>query len=112
MGWNKRSLVTTDLKRVYSASTADEAEQYLTEFEVKWNDAYPPIAKSWRNNWMRIIPFFDYSPEIRKIIYTTNAIESVNTPYVRLGACRIGKSAREVLRKNFNCVSLKLFQYI
>ncbi len=78
MGWNKRSLVATDLKRVYSASTADEAEQYLTEFEVKWNDAYPPIAKSWRNNWMRIIPFFDYSPEIRKIIYTTNAIESVN----------------------------------
>ena len=78
VGWNKRGLVATDLKRVYSASTADEAEQYLTEFEVKWDDAYPPIAKSWRNNWMRIIPFFDYPPEIRKIIYTTNAIESVN----------------------------------
>lgn len=78
VGWNKRGLVATDLKRVYSASTADEAEQYRTEFEVKWDDAYPPIAKSWRNNWMRIIPFFDYPPEIRKIIYTTNAIESVN----------------------------------
>ena len=40
--------------------------------------AYPPIAQSWRNNWARVIPFFDYPPEIRRIIYTTNAIESVN----------------------------------
>jgi len=86
VGWNKRGLVATDLKRVYSASTADEAEQYLTEFEVKWDDAYPPIAKSWRNNWMRIIPLFDYPPEIRKIIYTTNAIESVNMSLRRVSS--------------------------
>jgi putative transposase len=78
VGWNKRNQVATDLKRVYAAATVDEAEQYLTEFEEKWDEAYPPIAKSWRNNWARIIPFFDYTPEIRKIIYTTNAIESVN----------------------------------
>ena len=44
----------------------------------KWSDAYPSIAKSWRNNWKRVIPFFAFLPEIRKIIYTTNAIESVN----------------------------------
>ena len=78
VGWNKRDLVAADLKRVYTAATEAEAEQYLTEFEAKWDDAYPPIAQSWRNNWARIIPFFDYPPEIRKIIYTTNAIESVN----------------------------------
>lgn len=78
VGWNKRKEVAADLKRIYTATTADEAEQYLTEFEGKWDDAYPSIAKSWRNNWARIIPFFDYPPEIRKIIYTTNAIESVN----------------------------------
>ena len=72
------SLVVADLKRVYTAATMDEAKLYLTEFEGKWNAAYPPIAQSWRNNWARITPFFDYPPEIRKIIYTTNAIESVN----------------------------------
>lgn len=78
VGWSKRDLVAADLKRVYSAATEAEAELYLLEFEHNWNDAYPPIAQSWRNNWARITPFFDYPPEIRKIIYTTNAIESVN----------------------------------
>ncbi len=48
------------------------------EFETKWDATYPPIGISWRNNWARVIPFFDYPPEIRRIIYTTNAIESVN----------------------------------
>lgn len=76
--WNKRKEVAADLRLVYSAATIDEAEQALADFEDKWNNAYPPIALSWRNNWQRIIPFFDYPPEIRRIIYTTNAIESVN----------------------------------
>jgi len=78
VGWNKRKEVAADLRLVYSAATIDEAEQALADFEDKWNNAYPPIALSWRNNWQRIIPFFDYPPEIRRIIYTTNAIESVN----------------------------------
>ncbi|MEQ1720577.1 MAG: IS256 family transposase [Nitrosomonas sp.] len=78
VGWNKRKEVAADLRLVYSAATIDEAEQALSDFEDKWNNAYPPIVLSWRNNWQRIIPFFDYPPEIRRIIYTTNAIESVN----------------------------------
>lgn len=78
VGWNKRKEVAADLRLVYSAATIDEAEQALADFEDKWNNAYPPIARSWRNHWQRIIPFFDYPPEIRRIIYTTNAIESVN----------------------------------
>ena len=78
VGWNKRDIVASDLKRIYTAATEDEAAQYLTECEAKWHDAYPPIAQSWRNNWARVIPLFDYPPEIRRIIYTTNAIESVN----------------------------------
>ena len=78
VGWNKRDQVAADLKLVYTAATVDEAEQHLTAFEEKWDDAYPPIAQSWRKHWSRIIPFFDYPPEIRKVIYTTNAIESVN----------------------------------
>lgn len=78
VSWNKRKEVAADLRLVYSAATIDEAEHALADFEDKWNNAYPPIARSWRNNWQRIIPFFDYPPEIRRIIYTTNAIESVN----------------------------------
>ncbi|TXI28105.1 MAG: IS256 family transposase [Nitrosomonas oligotropha] len=78
VGWNKRKEVAADLRLVYSAATIDEAEHALADFEDKWNTAYPPIALSWRNNWQRIIPFFDYPPEIRRIIYTINAIESVN----------------------------------
>ena len=78
VGWNKRKEVAADLHLIYSAATIDEVEQALAEFEDKWSDTYPPIALSWHNNWQRIIPFFDYPPEIRRIIYTTNAIESVN----------------------------------
>jgi putative transposase len=78
VSWKMREQVAADLKKIYSCTTADEAEQRLGEFEEKWDGAYPPISQSWRRNWSRIIPFFDYPAEIRKVIYTTNAIESVN----------------------------------
>ncbi len=78
VGWNKRKEVAADLRMVYSAATLAEAEMALLDFEQQWNEAYPSIAKSWRGNWQRIIPFFDYPPEIRRVIYTSNAIESVN----------------------------------
>ena len=70
--------MAADLKRIYTATTADEAEQHLGEFEDKWDKDYLPIGQSWRRNWERIIPFFDYPSEIRKVIYTTNALESLN----------------------------------
>ena len=78
VSWKMRKQVANDLKRIYQSATVDEAEQRLVEFEAQWDDAYPSIAQIWRRNWDRIIPFFAYPPEIRKIIYTTNAIESVN----------------------------------
>jgi putative transposase len=78
VSWKMREQVAVDLKKIYSCATADEAEQRLAEFEAAWDSAYPPISQSWRRNWSRITPFFDYPPEIRKVIYTTNAIESVN----------------------------------
>lgn len=65
-------------QRIYACATVEEAEQRRTEFEVTWNREYPPIGQSWRRNWLRLIPFFDYPPKIRKVIYITNAIESVN----------------------------------
>jgi transposase-like protein len=66
------------LRRIYTTATAEEAELMLGEFEAKWDAEYLPIGQSWRRNWSRLTPFFDYPAEIRKVIYTTNAIESVN----------------------------------
>ncbi len=78
VSWKLREEVAADLKAIYSAATVEDAELRLAEFDEKWGTAYPPIVQSWQRNWARIIPFFDYPPEIRKVIYTTNAIESVN----------------------------------
>src|SRR5437764_4156631 len=78
LGWKQRKEVATDLKAIYTAATEAEAEQRLSEFAAKWDAKFPTIAKSWRANWPRVIPFFAHPPEIRKVIYTTNAIESLN----------------------------------
>ena len=78
VGWKERKAVATDLKAIYASSTAELAESALEGMEHRWNSSYPLIAKSWRANWQRVIPFFAYPPEIRKVIYTTNAIESLN----------------------------------
>lgn len=78
VGWKERKEVATDLKTIYTAATDAEAEQRLAEFSLKWDGKFPMIAKSWRSNWTRVIPFFAHPPEIRKVIYTTNAIESLN----------------------------------
>ncbi len=78
VSWKLRKDIAADLKTIYAAATVDEAHIRLNEFDDKWGTDYPTIVKSWRSNWARITPFFDYPPEIRRIIYTTNAIESVN----------------------------------
>jgi putative transposase len=78
VSWKERKAVATDLKAIYRSATVSEAEQALEEFTEKWDRKYPSISKSWRANWSELITFFDYPPEIRKVIYTTNAIEGVN----------------------------------
>jgi putative transposase len=78
VSWKQRKEVADGLKTIYTAATETEAEQRLTEFGAKWDAKYPMIAKSWHNNWTRVIPFFAHPPEIRRVIYTTNAIESLN----------------------------------
>jgi putative transposase len=73
-----RKQVVDDLKAIYQAATLGEAEHHLNEFERKWATSYPVIAKSWRANWSRIVPMFGYPGEIRRAVYTTNTIESLN----------------------------------
>ena len=79
VSWQQRKQVCADLKAIYSAATESEAEFNLELFAEKWDKQYPSISKSWRNHWQHIIPFFAFPPEIRKVIYTTNAIESMNS---------------------------------
>jgi len=76
--WKDRKLVAADLKNIYSAATADAAEQALLAFKAKWDSRYPTIADIWRRNWQGIIPFLSFPDDIRKAIYTTNAIEAIN----------------------------------
>jgi putative transposase len=78
VAWNNRKEVIADLKSVYRAETEAVADAALDAFEAKWRTRYPIVAKSWRSNWERIRPFFAFPSDVRKIIYTTNAIESLN----------------------------------
>ena len=78
VSWKHRKAVAADLRKIYTAATATEAELALVEFAERWDKLYPTISKSWLNHWTHIIPFFAFPNDIRKAIYTTNAIESMN----------------------------------
>ena len=101
VSWKRRKEVAADLRHIYQAATAQEAEQRLGEFEARWDEEYLPIGQSWRRNWSRLIPFFDYPPEIRKVIYTTNAIESVNMSLRKLTKNRGSFPSDDALLKLF-----------
>ena len=77
--WKDYKAVTSDLKRIYQSMTEQEASLELDNFADKWDEKYPQISKSWRSNWENLITIFDYPADIRKVIYTTNAIESLNS---------------------------------
>ncbi len=78
VSWKQRRLVAADLRTIYMAATAEAAEAALSQFEGKWDGSHPTISQVWRRNWERITPFFAFPAEIRKVIYTTNAVESLN----------------------------------
>jgi transposase-like protein len=73
-----RKAVTSDLKEIYLAPSEEAAKTALEKFAVKWDGKYPAISKSWQSRWNEVIPYMKFSPEIRKAIYTTNAVESLN----------------------------------
>lgn len=77
--WKDYKPVTADLKRIYQATTEDQALLALTEFSEKWDDKYPQISRSWQAHWENLNTLFAYPEDIRKAIYTTNAIESLNS---------------------------------
>lgn len=79
VSYKDRKELAADLKLVYSSITEDEALNALGEFDLKWGKQYPHIAKSWQNNWNNLVVFLQYPEVIRRIIYTTNSIESLNS---------------------------------
>jgi putative transposase len=78
VSWKERKLVATDLKSVYRAASERQAAKELDEFIAKWGGKYQAIGKLWKENWDRISPFFDFPAEVRRMIYTTNAVESLH----------------------------------
>jgi len=79
VSWKYRKALAAELKSIYQAANADAAEAALSAFEHSpWGVKYPPIAQAWRRQWPQVIPFFAYPPEVRRILYTTNAIESLH----------------------------------
>ena len=78
-GWKERKGLAAAIKPIYTAPSAEAAEAELTDFELgPWGQKYPTVSASWRRAWTQVIPFFAFPPSVRKVIYTTNAIESVN----------------------------------
>jgi putative transposase len=73
-----RKEIAADLKLIYQAATLEQADTELSNFADKWNETYPAVVRSWRSNWSKVIPMFSFVPEIRRAIYTTNTIESLN----------------------------------
>ena len=76
--WKDKKAVVADLKTIYTATNAEVAKESLNAFRTKWDEKYPTIADSWERNWEGLVPFLSYPDYIRKAIYTTNAIESLN----------------------------------
>ena len=73
-----KKAIVVGLKSIYGAENATVAEEALTAFEAKWGEKYPAIGKMWRTRWQEVIPFLAYPREVRRVLYTTNAIESLN----------------------------------
>ena len=81
VSWKDKREVASDLREIYGAPTLEKAEFKMEEFEKKWGSRYPHIVRSWRNNWEELMTYFKYPFEMRKLMYTTNIIESVNSRF-------------------------------
>ncbi len=84
VSWKERKAVARDLRAIYRAPSLEAAETALEAFSERWDERFPVISRKWRANWANLTPFFDYPPEIRKVMYTTNAIEALNAQLTKV----------------------------
>jgi putative transposase len=102
VSWKDKRELSRDLKGVYGASTLEEASSGMRRFEEKWGGKYPHVIKSWRANWERLMTYFRYPVEIRKLMYTTNLIESLNSKFRKVtDGRRLFPSDESVLKALF-----------
>jgi len=101
VSWKERKAVARDLRAIYTAPTAEAALEALDAFAEKWDGRFPTISRSWRDRWQYVTPFFAYPPEIRKVIYTTNAIESIQAQLRKVTRKRGAFPTPDSVRKVF-----------
>ncbi len=99
VAWKERKAVARDLRTIYRAPSLEAAETALESFSERWDERFPMISRKWRANWANLTPFFDYPPEIRKVMYTTNAIEAVNAQLTKVTRKRGAFPTPEAVRK-------------
>ena len=97
--WKDRKAFTADLKKVYKATTREEAESNLLLLEEKWQDKYAAAIRSWQNNWEELSVYFDYPKEIRRLIYTTNAVEAYHRQLRKVTKNKGSFPTEQALRK-------------
>jgi len=109
VAWKHRKAIAKDLKTIYTAPTAEAAELALDAFEAKYGEQFPMVVKTWRSRWENITPFFAYPEPIRRVIYTTNAVESLNSSLRKVtrkrGAFPTDDAVRKVLYLAINRVA-------
>jgi len=108
VSWKERKALATDLKTVYGALTEDEAARQLDRIEEQWEGRYPHVLKSWRKNWDNLTTFFRYPVEIRKVMYTTNIIESVNSKFRKATGSRRLFPTDDAVLKSLYMAALEL----
>ena len=99
VAWKERKAVARDLRTIYRAPSLEAAETALESFSERWDERFPMISRKWRANWANLTLFFDYPPEIRKVMYTTNAIEAVNAQLTKVTRKRGAFPTPEAVRK-------------
>ena len=92
--------IMTDLKAVYQAPSEDDALYHLEEFSEKWDKKYPQITKSWKDNWGELSAYFKYPAEVRKLIYTTNAVEGFHRMLRKFTKTKTNFPGDESLKKS------------
>lgn len=107
VSWKERRAVAQGLREIYQAPTVEAAERALTAFEERWDGRFPMISRKWRVNWANLTTYFDYPPEIRKVMYTTNAIESVNAQLRKVTKKRGAFPGPDAVRKVLYLAMLK-----
>ena len=108
VSWKDIKQVVADLKKIYTSVTLDEAEENLLRFSEKWRKQYPSCVKSWEDNWEVLSTFYEYPPEVRKIIYTTNIIEGLNRQFRQMTKSKPSFTNDDSLRRMLYLASQRI----